>query len=178
MKVEEFRFFAVEITGSKTDWVDRIARKLDADAATVRGWLDDDRLPDWIERRLADLIIGRRATPELPDDAWIVGRSAEDPGRRYVVHLHPPRFVARIANGSASSRTAAGCRGRSWRIDDDRVLDEVVWIDPPPGNDVDRLMTRAVEAARNGGHPAPPDDEGDGGRAAYLFQSTRPFAKR
>ncbi|TVQ29014.1 MAG: hypothetical protein EA356_17740 [Geminicoccaceae bacterium] len=151
MNVEDFHFFATDILGSETNWVEGIARKLGVDATTVQGWLEEDRLPDWIERRLADLIIGRRERPELPDDAWIVGTSPTEPERRYLVHLHPPRFVARIVSGSEPRPAGARRHGQSWRIDDGRVLDDVVWIDPPPGNDTDRLMMRAVEVARNVG---------------------------
>jgi hypothetical protein len=150
VKVADFRFFAVQIVGTDTGWIDAIARKLDVDTVTVRGWLETDRLPDWIESRLAELIIGGPSAAGLPDDAWIIGNGATEPARRYVVHLHPPRFVARIANGQESKVRARGHHRQSGRIGDATVVDDVVWIDPPPKERVDRLLRQAAEVAREG----------------------------
>lgn len=84
MDTTEFKDRAFALVGAHEGWRSRIARRLDLNDRTVRRWLANDDVPDWVAAKL----------PEV-SDAWIIGDGVAADGvrRNFVLHVGWPAFV-------------------------------------------------------------------------------------
>ena len=97
MNSDEFTAASIAILHSAVGWQTAIARRLGIEARTVRRWVQAGETPPWVDQQLADMMGGVGASP-WPRDEWIIGDGVTGDGRRreYIMHVAPPRFVARI----------------------------------------------------------------------------------
>ena len=159
MTREEFRTASVALLGSVVGWQSAIARRLGVDSRTVRRWLAvDGPLPEWVGEKLAELMGGVAPGP-WPRDEWVVGDAVGADGRRreYVVHLAPPRFVARVValdpdgQPEQPEEPADVSSGVCYAVDDATLLCEIDWIDTPPPAHITALLEAAADAVERDG---------------------------
>ena len=114
--------------------------------------------PPDIEARLGTLIGDGDISP-WPRDEWLVGDALGGDGQRreYVMHLQPPRFVARVVaidedgDPEADELPADIVSGVVYQADQETVLCEIDWIDDvPPGERVKWLDAAADAIERDG----------------------------
>ena len=153
MTVEEFTRTATALLRSAVGWQTAIAQKLEIEPRTVRRWLAAGVIPDWVSEKLATLI-GLADITAWPRDEWVIGDTKTHNGarREYIVHLQPPRFVARIViigeDGvvEATEQPADVVSGVVYAIGVDTVLCEIDWIDRHAPGDIVKWLEAAGEA--------------------------------
>lgn len=97
MDAQKFTSTSIALLRSAIGWQSAIARRLGVESRTVRRWLAADETPEWVDAKFAELI-GVTDIAPWPRDEWLIGDAPGPEGRRreYIMHLQPPRFVARI----------------------------------------------------------------------------------
>jgi hypothetical protein len=80
-----------------------------------------------------------------PRDEWILGDAGADNDREYLIHAHPPRFIARVVelddDGLCDQDTDLLTGIVYTAPDGITTLCELVWLDPtPPEADLQRLL--------------------------------------
>lgn len=156
MTRDEFTATAIAILRSAVGWQSAIARRLGVEPRTVRRWLASGEFPPDIGGRLGALI-GATDITAWPRDEWVIGDTLGGDGNRreYIVHLQPPRFVARIValdddgEPEADEMPADLVSGTVYQAGPETVLCEIDWIDDvPPGERVKWLDAAADEIER------------------------------
>lgn len=141
MTRDEFQRTAIAILRTAVGWQSAIARRLGVEPRTVRRWLAGGEFPPDIDARLGALIGANDISP-WPRDEWMIGDALGGDGQRreYIMHLQPPRFVARVValdeDGApeADEMPADIISGTVYQVDPETVLCEIDWIDDvPPG---------------------------------------------
>jgi hypothetical protein len=159
MDRDGFAAAAIAILRSAVGWQSAIARRLEVSPRQVRRWISDDKVPDWAADRLARLTDAQDMAGPWPRDEWLAGWAVTGESRRgYIVHLMPPRFVARLVHvdettgqALAAEMPADTLSGVVYQVDPGTVLCEVDWIDEvEPGK-----MTTLLEAAAGSRHGWP-----------------------
>jgi hypothetical protein len=153
MTSDEFAAAAIALLRSAVGWQTAISKSLGVDSRTVRRWLKDNETPLWVDARLAELMGAREISP-WPRDEWLIGDGVTEDGRlrEYIVHLMPPRFVARIVscdgNGlpDASEQPADVLSGVVYAANPETVLCEIDWIDEAPAGQMTALLEAACDA--------------------------------
>lgn len=139
MNRDAFTATAIALLRTAIGWQSAIARRLGVEPRTVRRWLKTGEVPEWVEGKLAELIGAREEAGPWPRDEWMIGDGVTD-GRRqreYIVHLAPPRFIARIVavdedgEPEPDERPVDVLSGLVYSSDP-YLLCEIAWIDPPP----------------------------------------------
>lgn len=161
MTRDEFQSTAIAILRSTVGWQSAIARRLGVEPRTVRRWLAGGEFPLDIEARLGALIGAGDINP-WPRDEWVIGDTLGGDGQRreYIVHIQPPRFVARIvaidADGvpEADEMPADLMSGTVYVADQETILCEIDWVDDvSPGERV-KWLDAAADAVERDGPPA------------------------
>ena len=156
MDAAKFTSTSISLLRSAVGWQTAIARKLDVSDRTVRRWIEADETPDWVDAKLAELIGATEIAP-WPRDEWLIGdaRGGDGKRREYIMHLQPPRFVARIVMYDndglplPSEMPADVISGVVYSTDD-AVLCEIDWMDEvPAGEHVHWLETAATRWTRS-----------------------------
>jgi len=158
MTSDEFTAASIALLRSAVGWQSAIARRLGIDSRTVRRWLAAGETPAWVDARLAELMGAADIAP-WPRDEWLLGDAFGADGRRreYLVHLQPPRFVARVVEIDADGeplpemQPADVVSGTVYVVDHfvgehETVLCEIDWIDRPPPGEITPLMEAAADA--------------------------------
>ena len=109
-----------------------LARRIGISARHVRRLVaeDSDGVPDHLVPAVLQALAG------APDDSWIFG-DGDATGGEYAVHLHQPRFVARLVveDDADDASTADLLSGLTLSLGDGLVLCQIRWIDPPAHDD-------------------------------------------
>jgi hypothetical protein len=159
MNVEDFTRTAVALLRTTVGWQSKIARLLGCNSREVRRWLKRGWAPPSVAARLAELMELKR--PNVwPRDEWLIGWAPSDRGgmgRRHIVHLQPPRFVARIVQLDEDGRAPAAFEepvdmasfGTRYQIDVDLALAEIEWFDQPRPGQVTGLLEAAGDAVES-----------------------------
>jgi len=158
MTPAEFTTASIAILRSAVGWQSAIARRLGVESRTVRRWLADAAVPPWVDARMAELMGAREAAGPWPRDEWIVGDGVSQDGyrREYVIHVAPPRFVARVVAvddqgmPEPSEGPADVVSGVVYSTGDS-LLCEVDWIDQPEPGQITHLMDAAADAVDTSG---------------------------
>lgn len=147
MTGREFQAAAIALLRSAVGWQSAIARRLDVADRTVRRWVADDQTPAWVDARLVELMGGVAPGP-WPRDEWIVGDGVTADGRprEYVVHVAPPRFVARVVDEDDPGEAPADVLSGTVYASEGYVLCEIDWIDQPDPGQVTQLLEAACDA--------------------------------
>src|SRR3546814_7141487 len=98
MNVRDFTAASIALLRTAVGWQSEIARRMGVNRRTVVRWLKDGQTPEWVDDWFADKMGG--TDPSVwPRDEWVIGDGVTGDGRRreYIVHVMPPRFIARIA---------------------------------------------------------------------------------
>ena len=119
-----FTHACIRLLGDPVDWRDIIAHRLDVSVRTIERWGKNGLPADKAGGILADLGLKPEDIPDyLPRDKWAI---AQGEGHSYVLHLHKPRFCARITENNQ--------------------LTEIVWFSKqPPARPAERHMASAAE---------------------------------
>lgn len=151
MDAIKFQSTAIALLRTAVGWQSAIARRLDVEPRTVRRWLAAGKTPTWVDEKLLEMIGATDLAPG-PRDEWLIGDARGQDGKRreYVVHLQPPRFIARIVacdddgNPEPSEAPADVISGVVYAIDEGTVLCEIEWIENvAPGEHVKWLEAAA-----------------------------------
>lgn len=153
MTADEFATAAIAILRTPLGWQSAIARRLEVDSRLVRRWLKDGQTPPWVDDRLAEMVGARDISP-WPRDEWMIGDAVTGDGRRreYIVHLMPPRFVARIVSCDDDGTPEPGeqpadvTSGTVYVADPFTVLCEIEWFDEVSPGEVTHLLEAAADA--------------------------------
>lgn len=153
MNSDEFTAASIAILRSALGWQTAIARRLNIEPRTVRRWIQAGETPAWVDQKLANLMGGLTASP-WPRDEWIIGDGVTGDGRNreYIMHVAPPRFVARIVAVDEhdapedSDLPADIVSGTVYRADPETLLCEIDWIDQPDPGAVTQLLEAAADA--------------------------------
>ncbi len=153
MNTDDFTAASIAILRSAVGWQTAIARRLGIEARTVRRWVQAGETPPWVDQQLADMMGGVGASP-WPRDEWIIGDGVTGDGRRreYIMHVAPPRFVARIVAVNEndapedSDLPADIVSGTVFQADPETLLCEIDWIDAPDPGGVTQLLEAAADA--------------------------------
>jgi len=153
MTPDEFATAAVAILGTAIGWQSAIARRLGVGSRTVRRWLDETLpIPEGIAAQMAEMMDLTDIRP-WPRDEWVVGDGVTADGRprEYIVHLMPPRFVARIVACDVDGlpmpeEKPADVLSGAVYSSDETLLCEIEWWDEPPPGQVTQLLEAACDA--------------------------------
>ena len=152
MTSNDFTAAAIALLRSAIGWQSAIARRLGVDSRTVRRWLAAGDTPPLVDEKLNEMM-GARDVGPWPRDEWVVGDgvTADGKHREYIVHLAPPRFVARIVvctdDGLAVlDEEPADILSGVVYSSHDMLLCEVDWIDEVPAGQVTHMLEAAVDA--------------------------------
>lgn len=153
MTAEEFTQAAISILGTAMGWQSAIARRLGIDSRHVRRWLKEGSTPDWVDEKMACLM-GTRDISPWPRDEWVIGDAVTLDGRRreYIVHLMPPRFVARIVacdedgHPEQEEQPADVLSGTVYSADPFTLLCEIEWFDQAKPGEITQLLEAAADA--------------------------------
>lgn len=123
---------------SKRDTGSEMIESVDEDTAEIEEWIarhEASRPPadDTYE-------IGFEEPPPRLRDEWLFGDSLGEAGerRRYIVHLHHPRFAARITDHDSDGavldpgRPTDALSGGAFPINEPRVFSEIEWFGSEP----------------------------------------------
>lgn len=152
MDIGQFQATSIALLRSAVGWQSAIARRLGVDSRTVRRWIKDGQVPDWVETKLAEMIGHPSRSATWPRDEWIVGVSTDGKRREYIVHTVAPRFIARIVACDEDGVPEAGeepadlLSGTTYSADEMTVLCEIAWIDEVPPGQVVGLLEAAADA--------------------------------
>lgn len=162
MTSDEFRAAAISLLKSALGWQSAIAQRLGIDSRAVRRWLKEGVTPAWVDARLLELMGACELSP-WPRDEWVIGDALTGDGRprEYIMHIAPPRFVARIVevdkagHPTSCERPADVISGTVYNVDVSTVLCEIDWIDnPPPAGQIPQLLDAAADAIHEMGDRA------------------------
>lgn len=161
MTSDEFRAAAIALLKSSIGWQSAIAQRLNIDSRAVRRWLKEGVTPAWVDERLLELMGARELSP-WPRDEWVIGDALTGDGRprEYIMHIAPPRFVARIVEVDESGHPAKGeqpadvIAGTVYNVDDSTLLCEIDWIEQPPAGQITQLLDAAADAIHEMGDRA------------------------
>ncbi|MDA8232783.1 MAG: hypothetical protein M0006_15740 [Magnetospirillum sp.] len=153
MTAEEFTSASIALLRSAVGWQSAIAGRLNIESRHVRRWLKDGFTPSWVDEKLADMMGARDISP-WPRDEWVVGDGVTRDGRRreHIVHLMPPRFVARIVSCDEDGTPEPGeqpadvTSGTVYVADPFTVLCEIEWFDEVSPGEVTHLLEAAADA--------------------------------
>lgn len=158
MNAKEFTAASIAFLGTTIGWRSAIARRLKVGDRTVRRWLEDDKTPDWVDGKLSEMMGATEISP-WPRDEWVLGDGVTADGRQreYIVHLAPPRFVARIVECDDTGlpmpdeEPADVLSGVVYVADgsdpdSSTVLCEIEWIDEVPPGQITQLLEAAADA--------------------------------
>ena len=153
MTADDFQAASIAILRSAIGWQTAIAKRLGIEPRTVRRWIQAAETPAWVDQQLASLMGGVGASP-WPRDEWIIGDGVTQDGRRreYIMHVAPPRFVARIVavdeddSPEDDDLPADILSGTVYRADPETLLCEIDWIDTPDPGAVTHLLEAAADA--------------------------------
>lgn len=151
MTADDFTTASIALLRSAVGWQSAIAKRLAIEPRTVERWLKARKTPEWVDAKLAELMGGISASP-WPRDEWMIGDGVTADGRvrEYIVHLMPPRFVARIV--AMEDDAPEDCdlpadivSGVVYQANPETMLCEIEWFDQvDPG-----AVTHLLEAAAN-----------------------------
>jgi hypothetical protein len=157
MTSEEFTAAAIAMLRTAVGWQTAIGRRLNVDSRTVRRWLKDGKTPPWVDDKLGKMMGVREISP-WPRDEWVIGDGVTADGhrRQYIVHLVPPRFVARVVECNdeglpmAEEEPAEVLSGTVYLADasdadSQTILCEIEWIDEVSPGQVTRLLEAAAD---------------------------------
>lgn len=152
MNAQQFTATSIALLRSAIGWQSAIARRLDVQPRQVRRWLAAGETPEWVDQKVAELIGSNDIAP-WPRDEWLIGDALGGDGRRreYIMHLQPPRFVARIVMCDDDGlplhdeRPADVVSGVVYSTDD-AVLCEVEWIEPVAPGEHAKWLEAACDA--------------------------------
>lgn len=153
MTAGEFTAASIALLRSSVGWQTAIARRLGIESRTVRRWLAAGEAPEWVGEKLRALMGGSGRGP-FPRDEWMAGDgvTADGRAREYIVHLAPPRFVARVVaiddSGlpEAAEEPADVLTGIVYSAAEGTLLCEIDWIDQPRPGEITQLMEAAADA--------------------------------
>ena len=155
MDATQFRLAAIALLRSAVGWQSAIARRLAVNSRTVRRWIHNDATPPWADAKLAEMIGRAGPVQTWPRDEWMVGDGIDDDGHRphrYVAHLRPPRFVARVVDVDDDGEPFAGegpvdmVSGEIYTsLGSGFALLEIDWIDAIAPGDVSALLDAAAD---------------------------------
>jgi len=151
MTPDDFQRASIAILRSAVGWQSAIARRLGVDRKTIQRWLKGDGSPTWADEKLREMMGGSDVSP-WPRDEWLIGDTTGGDGRRreYIMHLQPPRFVARIVetddDGEAvtAEHPADLIRGTVY-TSDGYALCEIDWIEPVPAGEIVKWLEAACD---------------------------------
>lgn len=114
----------IRLLGDPVDWRHIIAHRLDVNIRTIERWAKNGLPADKAVRILVDLGLKPEDIADyLPRDEWAIAQGEQ---HHYVLHLHKPRFCARITENNQ--------------------LTEIVWFSKqPPSRPAERLIASAAE---------------------------------
>lgn len=145
MDAKKFQATSIALLRTAVGWQSAIARRLEVESRTVRRWLQSGSTPEWVDGKLAEMI-GVTAIAPWPRDEWLVGDGISPDGqakREYIMHMQPPRFIARIVAcdeagiPDASEHPADAASGTVFQANEETLLCEIEWIDEvTPGEHV------------------------------------------
>lgn len=133
MTASELKAVGIALFGE--GWQSKLARTLGVAPRTVRRWAAGTvPIPGTI-----DLALGAksRIAPDYPDE-WLVAADPDEE-REYIIHLAPPRFIARLGDGGARS-------GLVMSLSEGDLFD-FSWIDPQPGEEELRRLLKGAQRA-------------------------------
>jgi len=149
---DQFQATAIALLRSAVGWQSAIARRLGVDRKTVQRWLKGEGSPAWADDRLREMMGGADIAP-WPRDEWVVGDALGGDGRRreYVVHVQPPRFVARIvavdeAGDPLPQEEPCDVVSGAVYSSGDCLLCEIEWVDAVAPGEVARWLEAAADA--------------------------------
>lgn len=153
MTADEFAAASIALLRTAVGWQSAIARRLGCDSRQVRRWLKEGCPPPWVDEKLAEMMGARDISP-WPRDEWMIGDGVTRDGRRreYIVHLVPPRFVARIVScdedgtPEPTEQPADVLAGTVYVADPFTVLCEIEWFDEVSPGEVTHLLEAAADA--------------------------------
>lgn len=137
MDAQRFQATAIALMRSAVGWQTAIAHRIGVDSRTVRRWIKDGRTPDWVDQKLTELIGASDLSP-WPRDEWLIGDGISPDGtatREYIMHMQPPRFIARVVScdddgePEASERPVDVISGTVFQANEETLLCEIDWID-------------------------------------------------
>ena len=163
MNAEEFAATSIALLRGAVGWQSAIARKLDVQPRQVRRWIAAGKTPDWVDAKLAEMT-GQADISPWPRGEWLIGDAVGGDGRhrKYIYHMQPPRFIARIVACGADwqplpeEQPADIASGVSYSIGQETVLCEVDWIEPVATGEVEKWLEAAgdeIEALDDGRQP-------------------------
>lgn len=152
MTPSTFKALSIALVRSAVGWQTKIAGKLDVETRTVRRWLKAGKIPDWAEQKI-EALTGASCQSPWPRDEWVTGDTfgADGKRREYLVHLQPPRFIARIVacdetTGEVDkSEHPADVVSGTVYTSDGYILSEFTWIDEPKSGEVVKLLEAACD---------------------------------
>jgi|GEM_PF-1883685 len=65
MNINQFKSQAIAILRSSMGWQSRMARLLDVNDRTVPRWLREEKIPEWVDKKLAEIIGLNEISPWL-----------------------------------------------------------------------------------------------------------------
>lgn len=144
MNRHEMEQLSLAVLRSSIGWQTAIARRLGVSPRSVRRWLVLDSVPNAKAARLREL--AENAGAAWPEDEWLMAFGFSQPHQRpYIIHVQPPRFVARIMMHGPEEK---------------RIAEEMIWwMDEIPHQERRKWMQ---EAERKIAAAAPCDDHGSG----------------
>lgn len=157
MTIDDFTSTSIALLRTAVGWQTRIAERLGVDSRTVRRWLHAREVPPWAAKKLAELVGAADLASPFPRDEWMAGGAVGEDGRirDYVVHLQPPRFVARVVTtddeglpypDDEPADVVSGVRYVALGDDEgDILLCELAWIDEPDPGEIVHWMEAASD---------------------------------
>lgn len=157
MNADQFQAASIALLRSAVGWQSAIARRLEVDRKTVQRWLKAGAAPPWVDEKFAEWT-GQTDIAPWPRDEWIVGEAIGGDGKRreYVVHVQPPRFVARVvavddAGAPLPEEEPADVLSGVVYSSADYLLCEIEWIEPVPPGEVTQWLEAAADAIERDG---------------------------
>jgi hypothetical protein len=158
MNKNEFTAAAIAAVGTAIEWQSKIAKNLGVNERTIRRWLSGEKpIPDWVDEKLKS-VVNFDKNPFFSFDEWIVGEAAaarDGKRRRYILHAHFPRFLARIVYyGADNAPDPQDCPvsdgGTSYQIavyddGDYERFEEIVFYDPANAGEITALLEKAAD---------------------------------
>ena len=154
MTPDQFTSAAIALVRTAVGWQEKIAKLLECNPKRVRQWMAKGEIPSWVPDKMAALMgLAEKDRLPWPRDEWLVGWSDDPAPRRYVSHLAPPRFIARVVEidedtgePAPHEHPADVVTGTVYQADVDCVLAEIAWQDEPRQGEVTQLLEAAADA--------------------------------
>lgn len=145
MDAQKFQATSIALLRSAVGWQTAIAKRLGVKDRTVRRWLESGETAFWVDAKMAELIGATDLSP-WPRDEWLIGDGISPDGtatREYIMHMQPPRFIARVVScdddgePEASERPVDVISGTVFQANEETLFCEIDWIDEvSPGEHV------------------------------------------